>query len=1110
MASTHPSRSTTPDTIKATRRSPPLIPFPRLAMNMPHFPSSSTCSTTTAPTSAGSSTSHSYMASPVQTSITSSPDSFRGRMSHTSTPNSFDLEEPALSYTNPSPQPGSQTSSDSVSASRTPNLMRRISRGAASRIRRRQSSTHNNRDHSTGPVILRRRSDSRSDGKKPLDVMDLGFGDDEEEKDDQVDSLGISGLSSSPAPSSRSVPLPAGGVAPTLPAQLQRGIVFTKMTKNKKKSMRFWIDIQAAKVYWDQTNPTKKFYIDDIMEIRTGYEAKNYREEFQIPDELAKRWITILYADPDRSKGRSTKTMHLLAESKPSCAVWTKTLEDVSRYRMALMAGVAGSRHCEAALRAYWHQEMSKHFGDNHHTEEQELLGLEKLEKLCKGLHINCSANILRAHFMKADTHARGSLDYNEFKDFIRRLKERKDIKALYLSIVSNSGQGLSMDEFFQFLRSSQAIPVEAEYDHWVTVFHKFARKSKSKSQLHQEAMSNIPPHVNFDGFSAFITSAFNNALLPLPDKVTLDRPLNEYFISSSHNTYLMGRQVAGESSTEAYIKCLSDGCRCIEIDCWDGQDGRPIVSHGHTMTTSILFQDCIDVIGKFAFYASSYPLILSLEVHCCAEQQEAMVTIMKKSFGDSLLLERVLNKFTTLPSPEEIKYRILVKVKSSDEVDEALFMNDVATAGRKRSASSPFARPVPPDGIAIPTTLSLSSPPTISQSEQAIPVWGPTKRSMTSTSISSSTEDSDTVSNRRDRKKKQKSKIIKSLADLGVYTRGQKWTNFEDAESRTYNHVFSFAERNFEGMCKDPHTKSQLEWHNTCYLTRVYPSGFRVKSSNFDPNTFWRRGVQMVALNWQTYDTGMQMNNAMFASGTDRTGYVLKPKELRHPRHSQDPSREAPSPRLKLEKQLVKFSVEVISAHQLPRPKGMWSEDSFNPYIEIEMFSAEDKSKGIASGEGGLDASARNGMSGIGLPHRRRTRIAQSNGYDPTYHDGFKLLLETKYPGLVFVRWSVWNSSDGKSYNSPNSNLPLATFTAKLSSLQEGYRHLPLFDGAGDQYIFSKLFCKIHKEAPESGDIARNSIREIREERVSIFSRINQSIKRTLSNERRISPEER
>jgi phosphatidylinositol phospholipase C delta len=143
-------------------------------------------------------------------------------------------------------------------------------------------------------------------------------------------------------------------------------------------------------------------------------------------------------------------------------------------------------------------------------------------------------------------------------------------------------------------------------------------------------------------------------------------------------------------------------------------------------------------------------------------------------------------------------------------------------------------------------------------------------------------------------------------------------------------------------------------------------------------------------------------------------------------------------------------------------RPKGLAATRSVDPYIEVEVYHADDKSKdskGVV-GEGGLDASAKDGFSGLGTPHRRRTEIRQENGFNPIFNEKFNFALTTKYPELVFVRWTVKCSSDGQAYN--ERGLPLATYTAKLSSLKQGYRTLPLHDNNGDQFLFSTLFCRI------------------------------------------------
>jgi phosphatidylinositol phospholipase C delta len=982
----------------------------------------------------------------------------------------------------PPPVMSPPTSSPSAMAEalgKGPGLIRRVSRGAQgipNRFRRGNTTAH--RDKSSGPVIMRRRSDSRTAADGDTGTSDIDAFE-EDAIDDFYGEKPLSGLGiSNIASSINSIP-DSRVTAPVLPTRLEQGTSMKKITKKEKKDIILRLDLESAKVFWDPSRPSKAFYIDDVKEIRAGVEAKHYREECDMSENWAPYWFTIVYTDTTRSKGR-LKTMHLVAPDAGVFNMWTKTLESVSRNRIDMMAGLLGFD--DKSARLVWQRSMKKR-GNG-----EDSLDFQSTVELCRSLHINCTETTLRAYFSKADTDDSGKLNQTQFLSFVKRLKERKDIKNIYKSLTSGA-KDMDLKTFFAFLQKEQGINVDADIEKWTATYERFARatipKATPSDTPSEDGQIPLPLTMNFPAFQTYLTSSANHVLKPIGTELLLNKPLNEYFISSSHNTYLLGRQVAGESSTEAYISALQKGCRCLEIDCWDGGDGLPVVMHGRTLTKAISFHDTIKVIDKFAFAESPYPLILSLEVHCSSIQQAAMARIMIGEFKDKLVLQPLDFDSNVLPTPEEMRNRILIKVKgaSTDELDTRALTTELSTR-RQRSFSSPWSRPIQLNDSVISNLPLLSSPPSMSPPERAATFWTSPRTSSTSTNITnptsaivSSADDSDSphTTATEDLKKPKKAKtsnIIKVLGDLGVYTRGVKFTDFGCIDANTFNHVFSLNERTFEKLTKPgSREKHLLEEHNVRCLMRVYPHAFRITSTNFDPLKFWRRGVQMVALNWQTFDLGQQLNQAMFAGGNDRTGYVLKPTALR--RGSDTPvlgPRKAP-------KKEVKFTVQIISAQQLPRPRGLDQEANINPYVEFEMYCAEDMGAN-ATGVGGQDASARNGHSGIGNPLRKRTRIVEGNGYNPEFGNEIEMKVTTRYPSLVFVRWTVWNSLDARTTN----HAPLATFTAKLNSIEQGFRHLPLFDSNGEQYLFSTLFCKIKKQdiidAPEAAPVHGAGVR--------------------------------
>lgn len=150
-----------------------------------------------------------------------------------------------------------------------------------------------------------------------------------------------------------------------------------------------------------------------------------------------------------------------------------------------------------------------------------------------------------------------GKLNLNEFVSFLYRLSERKEIKTLFEKY-SADGKVMTAADLTKFIKLEQKQPLMTEDASGIII--KFYTGSRSSGLTLQQ-------------FSNFLLSDLNAVFNPAHMCVYQDmnQPLTSYYIESSHNTYLTGHQLTGKSSVDMYIRVLKTGCRCIELDCWDG-----------------------------------------------------------------------------------------------------------------------------------------------------------------------------------------------------------------------------------------------------------------------------------------------------------------------------------------------------------------------------------------------------------------------------------------------------------------------------------------------------------------------------------------------------------
>nr|CAI5853820.1 unnamed protein product [Callosobruchus analis] len=818
----------------------------------------------------------------------------------------------------------------------------------------------------------------------------------------------------SAAPVTRPAPVPGSTNAVSLkplqvPEALQNGEKFIKWDEDSGVGtpVTLRVDPHGFYLYWvDQNHEMDLLDIAIIRDMRTGRFAKIPKDPklrqivtMGSQDTLEEKTITVCCANDFVN----LTFINFCCTKKEIAKLWTDAVLSLA-YNLNQITGTPKMYLFKAYTKLNLIRDKSgnvpvknivKMFAQNKDDKK-------RIESILHSLGFSTGKN---------DTINPDTFNFEMFFNFYIQLTKRTEVEKVFNEIVGVK-KVMSSNQFVEFLNKTQRDPRLNE------ILHPYADCARARDviALYEPNKYNAQKgQLSFEGFLRYLLSEDNNIMAASKFDLShdMDHPLAHYFINSSHNTYLTGHQLTGKSSAEMYRQCLLAGCRCVELDFWNGRTDEPVVVHGYTFVPEISAKEALEAIAEAAFKTSDYPVVLSFENHCNPRQQAKIANYCREIFGDMLLdtpLENYkLEPGNPLPPPSALKRKIIIKNKKKHHHHHH----------HKRSVTpSPEAagNEITGNGEALQHAPSL-------QTRQGSKESTATEDEESSSEDEPETMDADPPTESIEAEGENKptpsteTEAGAEISALVNYVQPVHFSSFENAKKKNRSYeMSSFDEKQATSLLKE--YPIQFVNYNKHQLSRVYPAGTRFDSSNFMPQVFWNAGCQLVALNYQTLDLAMQLNLGIFEYNF-RCGYLLKPDFMRRTDRRFYPFAESTVDGIIA----GTVKITVISGQFL-------TDKRVGTYVEVEMY--------------GLPADT--------VRKRFRTKVVPNNGINPVYDEEPFVFKKVVLPDLASIRIAAYEES-GKFIG--HRILPVV-------GLCPGYRHVSLRTEIGQPLPLATLFLNV------------------------------------------------
>ena len=360
----------------------------------------------------------------------------------------------------------------------------------------------------------------------------------------------------------------------------------------------------------------------------------------------------------------------------------------------------------------------------------------------------------------------------------------------------------------------------------------------------------------------------YNKEILSTP--VNLNRPLCDYLINSTHNTYISGHQLVGKSNVEMYGFAMLEGYRLVELDCYDGKGDEVVITHGYTLVNKLKLDDILKELKNTAFVNNDLPVILSIENHCDKDHQETMAKKCQEILVDIYVFPSD-NLPEFLPTLGDLKKKFILKTSGKrvpfENIKNEIKRKPVETLNFVKNKMKLFKMQTKEENKNIKDKQNSKDS---NQSNKIKFLF----------SIQNKTKNIEEEKNEEDENDdEEKIEVINELEKLrGLHGTKFKIKQIDELKYQPWEFVTLKSDKIIK-YSKNFETRKQLIQFNQHCLMKAYPQKF--DSSNYDIIKCWLTGCQCAAINIQATEDDFTLFDKIFFKQNQNKGYVLKPQKL-------------------------------------------------------------------------------------------------------------------------------------------------------------------------------------------------------------------------------------